>query len=87
MIVEPTTELLPVTRLATPAGNPASSSVSNQAAAVNGVIPAGLTTTVFPHATAGISLRTIVASGKFHGVIRRRKRRSARARAPNGPPR
>ena len=38
---------------------------------VNGVSAAGLTTTVQPAARAGAILRVAIASGKFHGVMRK----------------
>ena len=58
-----------VTRLTTPAGTPASSIARRTSAAVSGVSVAGLTTLVQPAASAGPSLRVIIAAGKFHGVI------------------
>jgi uncharacterized protein (UPF0210 family) len=48
---------------------PASCASSASASAVSGVCSAGLTTTVQPAASAGATLRVIIASGKFHGVI------------------
>src|SRR5574343_989936 len=60
---------LPVTTLNTPAGNPACSARTASARAVNGVASAGLTTTGQPAARAGATLRVIMASGKFQGVI------------------
>ncbi|EXI65992.1 MAG: hypothetical protein AW08_02731 [Candidatus Accumulibacter adjunctus] len=59
----------PVRTLNTPAGKPASCARTASASAVSGVCSAGLTTTVQPAASAGASLRVIIASGKFHGVI------------------
>ena len=59
----------PVSTLKTPAGKPASSASTASASAVSGVCSAGLTTTVQPAASAGATLRVIMASGKFHGVI------------------
>ena len=58
-----------VTRLTTPGGKPAASIASNRRTADSGVCSAGLTTMVQPAARAGASLRAIMASGKFHGVI------------------
>ena len=58
-----------VTRLMVPAGKPASSASATSAAAVSGVSSAGFATTVQPAASAGASLRAIMASGKFQGVI------------------
>ena len=59
----------PVRRLRTPAGMPARSASSPSASAVSGVSGAGLATTVQPTASAGATLRVIIAAGKFHGVI------------------
>ena len=59
----------PVRRLSTPAGMPARSANSPSASAVSGVSGAGLATTVQPTASAGATLRVIMAAGKFHGVI------------------
>src|SRR5271166_3735113 len=59
----------PVKRLRTPAGTPARSASSPRARAVSGVSGAGLATAVQPTASAGASLRVIIAAGKFHGVI------------------
>ena len=59
----------PVTTLNTPAGKPACSASTASASAVSGVASAGLTTTGQPAASAGATLRVIMASGKFHGVI------------------
>ena len=58
-----------VTTLITPAGTPARSSSATIASAVSGVSSAGLSTTVQPAASAGPSLRVIIAAGKFQGVI------------------
>ena len=57
----------PQTRLSTPGGKPASAKTSNSSTADSGVCSAGLSTTVLPAATAGASLRVIIALGKFHG--------------------
>ncbi len=59
----------PVTTLMTPAGMPARWASSAAASAVSGVNSAGLMTTVQPAASAGATLRVIMASGKFHGVM------------------
>src|ERR1019366_4742160 len=59
----------PVTTLNTPFGTPARSASSARASAENGVCEAGLTTTVQPAPIAGPTLRVIIASGKFHGVM------------------
>ncbi len=58
-----------VTMLNTPAGKPARCASSASASADSGVCSAGLTTTVHPAASAGATLRVIIAFGKFHGVI------------------
>jgi hypothetical protein len=50
-------------------GSPACCASTASASAVSGVCSAGLTTTVQPAASAGATLRVIIASGKFHGVI------------------
>jgi hypothetical protein len=55
--------------LSTPAGMPARSASSAAASAVSGVSSAGLMTTGQPAASAGATLRVIMASGKFHGVM------------------
>ncbi|MNY30218.1 hypothetical protein D3C86_1643120 [compost metagenome] len=55
--------------LNTPAGTPARSASSAAARAVSGVSSAGLMTTGQPAASAGATLRVIIASGKFHGVM------------------
>ena len=57
------------TTLNTPGGKPARPASSASASADNGVCSAGLTTTVQPAASAGATLRVIIAFGKFHGVI------------------
>ena len=56
----------PVTTLITPAGMPARSARTPRASAVNGVRSEGFTTTVQPAASAGATLRVIIAAGKFH---------------------
>ena len=55
----------------TPLGSPASSSSFAKYSVVSGVSSAGLMTTVQPAASAGAILRVAIASGKFHGVIRK----------------
>ncbi len=62
-------ERLAVTMLSTPAGSPARWPSSATASADSGVSAAGLTTTGQPAASAGPTLRVIMAIGKFHGVI------------------
>ena len=58
-----------VTMFNTPAGMPARCASSATASADNGVCSAGLMTTGQPAASAGATLRVIIAIGKFHGVI------------------
>ena len=58
-------------------GIPACSASSASASAVSGVSLAGLSTTVQPAASAGETFRVIIVHGKFHGVIRRRRRSAA----------
>mmetsp|Transcript_20951 Transcript_20951/g.65136 ORF Transcript_20951/g.65136 Transcript_20951/m.65136 type:complete len:225 (-) Transcript_20951:391-1065(-) len=55
--------------LNTPGGTPASSASCSSASAESGVASAGLTTAVQPAASAGATLRVIIALGKFHGVM------------------
>ena len=61
------------TTLRTPVGRSRASSsdriTSASSAVVSGVSEAGLTTTVQPAASAGATLRVIIAIGKFHGVM------------------
>ncbi len=59
----------PVITCSTPPGIPAFSASSASARAVKGVAEAGLTTAVQPAASAGPTLRVIMAAGKFHGVM------------------
>ena len=59
----------PTTTLTTPSGRPASSASSAKRSAVSGVSSAGLSTTVFPAASAGPSFQAAIVSGKFHGTI------------------
>ncbi len=60
-----------VNTLTTPLGSPASSRSFAKSSVVSGVSSAGLITTVQPAASAGATLRVAMASGKFHGVIRK----------------
>jgi hypothetical protein len=53
----------------TPAGMPARCASSATASADSGVCSAGLITTGQPAASAGATLRVIIAIGKFQGVI------------------
>lgn len=55
------------TRLTTPAGKPASRSVSTNNAQVSGVSLADFTITGQPAARAAPALRAIINIGKFHG--------------------
>ncbi|MNT82922.1 hypothetical protein D3C72_2227210 [compost metagenome] len=55
--------------LSTPAGMPARMASSAAASAVSGVSSAGLMITGQPAASAGATLRVIMASGKFQGVM------------------
>ena len=55
--------------LMTPGGMPARSASTPSANAEKGVKSDGLITTVQPAASAGATLRVIVALGKFHGVM------------------
>ena len=59
----------PVTTLMTPAGMPARSARTASASAEKGVKSDGLITTVQPAASAGATLRVIIAFGKFQGVM------------------
>src|SRR5262245_24742588 len=61
----PTSPAGPVTTLSTPFGRPARSASAARASAENGVCDAGLATTVQPAASAGPTLRVIIAIGKF----------------------
>ncbi len=45
--------------------------MSTKASVVRGVSSAGLMTTVHPAASAGAILRVAIASGKFHGVMKK----------------
>jgi len=60
---------IPVRRLSTPSGRPASSSASASRMAHSGVMSDGLKTTVLPNASAGAIFHAGMAIGKFHGVI------------------
>ena len=60
----------PLTRLKTPAGAPAASTISAKIRPLIGAISLGFRTTVQPAASAGATLQTIWFSGQFHGVIR-----------------
>ena len=60
----------PVTTLSTPGGSPASSASSPSRSAVSGDHEAGLSTAVFPAASAGPTFQLAIISGKFQGTIR-----------------
>ena len=68
-IRSPTVPPPPWTMLTTPFGMPASASSSTKRSASAGVSVAGLSTTVLPQTSAGISFQDGIATGKFHGVI------------------
>ena len=59
----------PVTMLSTPGGSPVSCATSAKRSAVSGVYSAGLSTTVFPAASAGATFQASMSSGKFQGMI------------------
>ena len=53
----------------TPSGMPASRASSAIRSAVSGVSSAGLSTTVFPAASAGAKPQPAIGIGKFHGTM------------------
>ena len=59
----------PVTMLTTPGGSSAWRTTSQKSSAESGVVSAGLSTTVFPHASAGAIFHASISNGKFHGMI------------------
>ena len=59
----------PGTTFTTPGGKPTSVMSSATRSADIGVSSAGLSTTVFPAASAGPSFQLVNISGKFHGTI------------------
>ena len=59
----------PVTMFTTPGGSSAWRTTSQKSSAESGVVSAGLSTTVFPAASAGASFHASISSGKFHGMI------------------
>ncbi|MNC42391.1 hypothetical protein D3C75_912060 [compost metagenome] len=59
----------PVITCNNPCGKPASSASFASASAVSGVCSAGFMIIAQPAASAGATLRVIIAAGKFHGVI------------------
>ena len=68
-IALPTSAPVPVTRLTTPGGKPASASSSTRSTAQCGVSDDGLNTTVLPVTSAGIIFQQGIAIGKFQGVM------------------
>ena len=68
-IASPTSPPLPVTRLTTPGGMPASAISSTRSVAQCGVSLAGLKTTALPVTRAGIIFQHGMAIGKFQGVM------------------
>src|SRR5438552_2535127 len=66
VISPPIAREAPVSTLNTPAGTPARSASTASASAEYGVASAGLTTIGQPAASAGPTLRVIIAAGKFH---------------------
>ena len=54
--------------LTMPAGRSASAMISASVSAVSGVVSAGLSTTVFPAASAGAIFHAAVSRGKFQGM-------------------
>ena len=65
----PTVRPGPATTLTTPSGSPASRAIRSSSSAVSGVSSAGLSTTVFPAASAGATFQAAIVSGKFQGTI------------------
>ena len=55
--------------LTTPGGRSACWQTSAKRSALNGVVEAGLRTTVLPAARAGAIFQASIRSGKFHGMI------------------
>src|SRR5215510_6235792 len=65
----PTSAPKPVTTLTTPGGNPASSINFMNSSVDAEVYSDGLTTIVFPAASAGASFQASNSRGEFHGTI------------------
>ena len=65
----PASSPMPLTRLNTPVGSPASAKIPAHSDAESGVNSAGLSTTVHPDASAGASFQDSSMNGVFHGVI------------------
>src|SRR4029079_9590338 len=68
-IASPAVGPSPLTRLKTPGGTPAASTISANNIALSGAISLGFSTTVQPVASAGATLEATWFSGQFHGVI------------------
>ena len=68
--IAPAWDLEEVTTLKVPAGKPAFSTNAAKAKAEKGVSSAGLATHTHPAARAAAALRTSMAKGKFHGVMK-----------------
>ena len=60
---------VPLTRLMTPSGTPASWQISARRIALSGASSAGFSTSVQPVARAGATLSITIGSGEFQGVI------------------
>ncbi len=65
----PASSPMPCTTLNAPSGKPASWAMSASIEAVSGAHSGGLTTTVFPAASAGAILHVVSINGAFQGVI------------------
>ena len=65
----PASSPIPCTTLNAPSGSPASCAMSASIDAVSGAHSGGLSTTVFPAASAGAMRHVASISGAFHGVI------------------
>ncbi len=65
----PASSPVPLTRLNTPSGRPASAKMPAHSEAESGVSSAGLSTTVQPAASAGASFQDSSMNGVFHGVM------------------
>ncbi len=59
----------PVMMFTTPGGRSAWRQMSANASAVRGVVSAGFSTTVLPHASAGAIFQASMRRGKFQGMI------------------
>ena len=69
LIAAPTSGPIPLIRLNTPFGTPASCRISAKISAEVGVNSLGFRIMVQPAAMAGATLQAIWFSGQFHGVI------------------